>query len=299
MPGTEQRLQDAWTNIVATRAPLANIILSHREKKGYSGVTTYASEAWAPLSAESDCLGSGEDDIDREGRCGFSWFVAQLGLHVACAAAAWGRGRTTLIERAGGHMRACGSILLSQLPTGAISWECSAHAWVAGSSHTLRGSVRFDRCAWISAAASPLTRPCRIVVTDHGAFVLVRRAACRRCRICKGCCACAHGECQTHACIPADHMRCPYHSSSPAPLPTMRLPPTTPLLLPPALPQINVYVPNAGDRPARARLPYKLRFLEASDLHGSAAGCKQLAEACSSCLLYTLQFGEARTACLG
>ncbi len=35
-------------------------------------MTTYASEAWAPLSAESDCLGSGEDDIDREGRCGFS-----------------------------------------------------------------------------------------------------------------------------------------------------------------------------------------------------------------------------------
>ena len=31
---------------------------------------------------------------------------------------------------------------------------------------------------------------------------------------------------------------------------------------PPPL-QINVYVPNAGDRPARARLPYKLRFLEA------------------------------------
>lgn len=41
----------------------------HRsEKKGYSGVATYASEAWAPLSAEADCLGSGEDDIDREGR---------------------------------------------------------------------------------------------------------------------------------------------------------------------------------------------------------------------------------------
>jgi exonuclease III len=26
---------------------------------------------------------------------------------------------------------------------------------------------------------------------------------------------------------------------------------------------VNVYVPNAGDRPARARLPYKLRFLQA------------------------------------
>ncbi len=26
---------------------------------------------------------------------------------------------------------------------------------------------------------------------------------------------------------------------------------------------LNVYAPNAGDRPARARLPYKLRFLEA------------------------------------
>ena len=26
---------------------------------------------------------------------------------------------------------------------------------------------------------------------------------------------------------------------------------------------VNVYVPNAGDRPARPRLQYKLRFLEA------------------------------------
>lgn len=34
------------------------------------------------------------------------------------------------------------------------------------------------RCAWISSAASPLTRPCRIVVTDHSAFVLVRHAPC-------------------------------------------------------------------------------------------------------------------------
>ncbi|KAL4443537.1 hypothetical protein ABPG75_011274 [Micractinium tetrahymenae] len=41
-----------------------------REKKGYSGVTTYASEAFAPLSCEADCLGDGEEeeDLDREGR---------------------------------------------------------------------------------------------------------------------------------------------------------------------------------------------------------------------------------------
>lgn len=39
-----------------------------REKKGYSGVTTYASDAYAPLSCQADCLGSGEEDIDREGR---------------------------------------------------------------------------------------------------------------------------------------------------------------------------------------------------------------------------------------
>jgi hypothetical protein len=39
-----------------------------REKKGYSGVTTYASTGYAPLASEVDSLGSGEDDIDREGR---------------------------------------------------------------------------------------------------------------------------------------------------------------------------------------------------------------------------------------
>lgn len=41
-----------------------------REKKGYSGVTTYGSEAFAPLSYEADCLGAGgeEEDLDREGR---------------------------------------------------------------------------------------------------------------------------------------------------------------------------------------------------------------------------------------
>lgn len=41
-----------------------------REKKGYSGVTTYVSEAYAPLSCEADCLGGGggDDDLDREGR---------------------------------------------------------------------------------------------------------------------------------------------------------------------------------------------------------------------------------------
>lgn len=38
-----------------------------RAKKGYSGVVTYASERWGALSADVDCLGSGESDIDREG----------------------------------------------------------------------------------------------------------------------------------------------------------------------------------------------------------------------------------------
>lgn len=42
-----------------------------REKKGYSGVATYAADAFAPLSAEADCLGGGggeDGDLDREGR---------------------------------------------------------------------------------------------------------------------------------------------------------------------------------------------------------------------------------------
>ncbi|KAK9819914.1 hypothetical protein WJX72_003899 [[Myrmecia] bisecta] len=39
-----------------------------REKKGYSGVTTYASTAYSPVKAEADCLGDGESDLDREGR---------------------------------------------------------------------------------------------------------------------------------------------------------------------------------------------------------------------------------------
>eukprot|EP00887_Chlorella_sp_A99_P002530 scaffold6.g2530.t1 len=99
-------IEDKLTKELACVEGFQSLWACSREKKGYSGVVTYASEAWAPLSAEADCLGTGDDDIDREGR---------------------------------------------------------------------------------------------IVVTDHGAFVLV-----------------------------------------------------------------NVYVPNAGDRPARSRLSYKLRFLEAS-----------------------------------
>ncbi|PSC72426.1 exodeoxyribonuclease iii [Micractinium conductrix] len=93
---------DGWQSFWATS----------REKKGYSGVTTYASEAWAPLSAEADCLQAAEGEEEEE--------------------------------------------------------------------------------------KADLNREGRVVVTDHGTFLLV-----------------------------------------------------------------NVYVPNAGDRPARARLPHKLRFLEA------------------------------------
>jgi hypothetical protein len=41
-----------------------------REKKGYSGVVTYASQHWGAMQADADCLGSGESDIDREGGLG-------------------------------------------------------------------------------------------------------------------------------------------------------------------------------------------------------------------------------------
>ena len=33
-----------------------------------AGTVSYASAEWSPVNAEVDCLGSGEDDIDREGR---------------------------------------------------------------------------------------------------------------------------------------------------------------------------------------------------------------------------------------
>lgn len=59
---------------IRPRPPTAHLSL-YREKKGYSGVTTYASEAWAPLSAEADCLQAAEGeeeeekaDLNREGR---------------------------------------------------------------------------------------------------------------------------------------------------------------------------------------------------------------------------------------
>ncbi|MEW5316238.1 MAG: hypothetical protein WDW38_007619 [Sanguina aurantia] len=39
-----------------------------REKQGYSGATTYAASKLSPTAAYVDCLGDGEDDIDREGR---------------------------------------------------------------------------------------------------------------------------------------------------------------------------------------------------------------------------------------
>lgn len=39
-----------------------------REKKGYSGTVNYACTEWSPVNAEVDCLGCGDDDIDREGR---------------------------------------------------------------------------------------------------------------------------------------------------------------------------------------------------------------------------------------
>ncbi len=39
-----------------------------REKKGYSGVATYVADKYSPIDAQVDCLGSGNADIDREGR---------------------------------------------------------------------------------------------------------------------------------------------------------------------------------------------------------------------------------------
>eukprot|EP00884_Botryococcus_braunii_P000520 jgi/Botrbrau1/10469/Bobra.0133s0075.1 len=39
-----------------------------RNKLGYSGVVTYVRKQWSPVGAEADCLGSGDDAIDREGR---------------------------------------------------------------------------------------------------------------------------------------------------------------------------------------------------------------------------------------
>ena len=61
-----QRQCAALNQLPPTRA-LA-LAFACREKKGYSGVTTYASTDYAPLDCEVDSLGSGEDDIDREGR---------------------------------------------------------------------------------------------------------------------------------------------------------------------------------------------------------------------------------------
>ena len=40
-----------------------------RERKGYSGVTTWVAAPYSPIAASVDCLGDGDDDIDREGRC--------------------------------------------------------------------------------------------------------------------------------------------------------------------------------------------------------------------------------------
>lgn len=38
-----------------------------KDRKGYSGVVTYARERWAPSSASSDCLEL-EEELRREGR---------------------------------------------------------------------------------------------------------------------------------------------------------------------------------------------------------------------------------------
>ena len=34
----------------------------------FVGTVNYVSKEWSPVNAEVDCLGSGNDDIDREGR---------------------------------------------------------------------------------------------------------------------------------------------------------------------------------------------------------------------------------------
>ena len=33
------------------------------------GTVNYVRDEWSPVTAAADCLGSGDDDIDREGRC--------------------------------------------------------------------------------------------------------------------------------------------------------------------------------------------------------------------------------------
>lgn len=46
--------------------------------RGLTGVVTYAATHLSPVKAEADCLGSGDSDIDREGR------FACLPLHESC-----------------------------------------------------------------------------------------------------------------------------------------------------------------------------------------------------------------------
>lgn len=56
------------------RALIADIVFSLclfallHSKKGYAGVTTWASATYSPVRAEIDCLGEEEEVISREGR---------------------------------------------------------------------------------------------------------------------------------------------------------------------------------------------------------------------------------------
>lgn len=164
-----------------------------REKKGYSGVVTYASPRWAPVDAWMDCLGSGDSDIDREGRragagrggraCHRIRAAATAAVPLRCCRALLqllGRGPcgwAVLRDSGEGMMSVPGSAFCNRPPRHSHARPLPTH------SHTQN-------------ARMPGTG--RVVITDHVAFVL-----------------------------------------------------------------LNVYVPNAGERPARSRLGFKLDFLRA------------------------------------
>lgn len=40
-----------------------------------AGTVNYVKDDWSPITAEVDCLGSGDEDIDREGRYGLHTYT--------------------------------------------------------------------------------------------------------------------------------------------------------------------------------------------------------------------------------
>ena len=55
-----------------------------------AGVATYVAKAFSPVAAQTDCLGSGEEDIDREGRCTSSCDPASHGQTLSMHACEYG-----------------------------------------------------------------------------------------------------------------------------------------------------------------------------------------------------------------